>query len=318
MTTLSIPGNLLLAGEYAVLEEGGLGLAVAVPPRVFVRVSKPPNLKGLRFHGLTAGGAVCFGLTGAEGQFHDFSHRLVAAALRPAAPAPPAAHTDVPPGLIEVDSRALYRPDGQKSGRGSSAALAVAVTAAVGELAGRSYRGRLDALMRRAVEVHRTAQDGRGSGYDVATSVFGGTILFVGGKSPGVYRLGPAALWDARLVFGEASVSTRDAVARYGAWKEQNPGAAAAFLTESNRAVLELSRALDEGRHQFAAALRRAAAIGSRVGQAIGVPVSQDRWTGSNAPFEAVKALGAGGEIGIALTDAGESVQTAYEGVRWN
>ena len=28
----TVPGNLLLAGEYAVLEEGGLGLARAVEP----------------------------------------------------------------------------------------------------------------------------------------------------------------------------------------------------------------------------------------------------------------------------------------------
>ena len=31
---LTVPGSLLLAGEYAVLEEGGLGYACAVEPRV--------------------------------------------------------------------------------------------------------------------------------------------------------------------------------------------------------------------------------------------------------------------------------------------
>ena len=33
---LKVPGNLLLAGEYAVLVEGGLGLACAVEPYVHV------------------------------------------------------------------------------------------------------------------------------------------------------------------------------------------------------------------------------------------------------------------------------------------
>ncbi|HTH13468.1 MAG TPA: hypothetical protein VMB23_03670, partial [Spirochaetia bacterium] len=35
---LTVPGNLLLAGEYAVLEEGGLGAALAVEPRLTVTV----------------------------------------------------------------------------------------------------------------------------------------------------------------------------------------------------------------------------------------------------------------------------------------
>jgi mevalonate kinase len=40
----SVPANLLLLGEYAVLEEGGLGLAVAVDPRV--RISAAPGRPG--------------------------------------------------------------------------------------------------------------------------------------------------------------------------------------------------------------------------------------------------------------------------------
>src|SRR4030042_1902847 len=39
----SVPANLLLLGEYAVLEEGGLGLAVAAEPRVRVRFERRPR-----------------------------------------------------------------------------------------------------------------------------------------------------------------------------------------------------------------------------------------------------------------------------------
>ena len=43
--TLTVPGNILLAGEYAVLVEGGLGLACAVEPRVHVTWHPSDTLK---------------------------------------------------------------------------------------------------------------------------------------------------------------------------------------------------------------------------------------------------------------------------------
>ena len=42
---LTVPGNLLLAGEYAVLVEGGLGLACAVEARVHVTWHPSDRLK---------------------------------------------------------------------------------------------------------------------------------------------------------------------------------------------------------------------------------------------------------------------------------
>ena len=41
---LTVPGNLLLAGEYAVLVEGGLGLACAVALRVRVTWERSDTL----------------------------------------------------------------------------------------------------------------------------------------------------------------------------------------------------------------------------------------------------------------------------------
>ncbi len=336
MTTFSVPGNLLLAGEYAVLEEAGLGLAVAVEPRVLVRVSTPPGLKGLHFRGITGTGVFGFAFSAPACGPDAFPYRMVAAAVgrEHTAEGPAyrrcAATTCPPAGLIEVDSRALYRPDGRKAGLGSSAALAVAVTAAVGELVGRSYRGRLDALMRTAVCVHREAQGGHGSGYDVATSVYGGVIEFVGGRRPRVFCIGDAPLWDARLVFGSAAVSTRGAVERYRRWRDAHPRNATAFLSASNEAVLELARSLHSTRQQFAAALTNAGRIGAELGDDIGVPaVLSPDGGGSVEDVDAFKALGAGGEIGIALgnpTREGsfdsirsvERVEPSYKGIYWN
>ena len=47
MPVLSAPANLLLLGEYAVLEEGGLGLALAVERRARITVEPSDGLEVL-------------------------------------------------------------------------------------------------------------------------------------------------------------------------------------------------------------------------------------------------------------------------------
>jgi phosphomevalonate kinase len=72
------------------------------------------------------------------------------------------------PVQIETDTSAFYE-DGIKMGFGSSAALTVAASAA---LAGKKPG------LAELVEIHRAAQEGRGSGFDVAASLHGGVIKF--------------------------------------------------------------------------------------------------------------------------------------------
>jgi phosphomevalonate kinase len=151
------PGKAILCGEYAVLH-GAPAVAAAVGREVVARESAyapaaPPFVAAARVHALRAGGAAL--------------------------------------GPIAIDSSALY--DGErKLGVGSSAAV---TTAVVGLSFARAHKPLNDpaAIFAIADQAHAEAQGKRGSGVDVACSVWGGTIRFVkrrgyGGEPSGARR----------------------------------------------------------------------------------------------------------------------------------
>jgi len=87
-----------------------------------------------------------------------------------------------PPLSVSIDTRAFYdRPGGCKLGLGSSAAVSVALIAALQQVGaaahapGNSPDNRLDAL---AFEAHSRFQGGRGSGVDIAASLQGGLLQY--------------------------------------------------------------------------------------------------------------------------------------------
>lgn len=175
-TTASAPGKLVLAGEYAVLD-GAPAVAVAVNRRARVTVSR----SGAAWHTVSSPHySTATGRFEAQGEhFHwltdsqDFA--VVEHVWR-------ALRLDCPAGLVlELDSSALSDPHTNvKLGVGSSAALAVALTAALAE-AGEAGSDPFPA----ALGAHRCLQGGLGSGVDVACSFLGGLIEYSLDTAPG-------------------------------------------------------------------------------------------------------------------------------------
>ena len=298
--TLCVAGNLLLLGEYAVLEEGGLGLALAVEPRVQVRATTSDDL---RIDGSWPGGA-------GRSPFVDSAVRVTEEHLgRPCT------------GALHVDSRALYSADGRKTGLGSSAAVTVSVVCALLALAGESARGEEAATV--AVRSHRAAQNGRGSGYDVLASFHGGAGVVRGGRFPSWEPCGLPAGFELFLFPGSAPVSTADAVGRYERWKTGNPGPARDFLAQSNDAIGSFLRSPTADQlHRSLGSCRR---LGSELGRAIGVSAEIALPPGLNGAW--CKAVGAGNELGACLVPPGaprpsrssgcRPLRLAAEGVLW-
>lgn len=137
--TWSAPGKLFLFGEYAVLR-GAPAIATAVDRRVHAMHTEHPTYNVL---GMTAD---------------------------PRLPAAVAAQTGGTFERLTVDLREMIAGE-HKIGLGSSAASAVVLTAAMLDTADR------DAVYPHAFHAHREFQSGVGSGTDVATSCFGGTIV---------------------------------------------------------------------------------------------------------------------------------------------
>ena len=160
----SAPGKLLILGEYAVLG-GGSGIGTAVEPRARVRIEPARGGRGsVRAPGLTEE-AAAFRLDGAELRWCDpgsgEAFAIVDAVFAELAP------YNAQPFDALLDTQE-FRRDRSKLGFGSSAALAVALDAALAAATGAAPD------MQRAVRAHRRFQGGRGSGADVAISSTGG------------------------------------------------------------------------------------------------------------------------------------------------
>ena len=291
----SVPANILIAGEYAILEEGGLGLAVAVEARAdgWATHAQTTQIKGTSPAGT-------FAYPG-----DPFLERVV---RHLQSTGTPAAHD------VRVDTSAFFSQDGSKRGFGSSAATTVLITALLGG-------GSPESIAALATEAHRAGQDGRGSGYDVWASAMGGTTLFHGGAHPFADSIALDWLGAIVLFQGAAPVRTPGAVGRYNEWKRADPEAARGFLNESNAAVEGLVRAttIDAALSAFAECRR----IGIKLGQSIGVPaeieIPEPAQPSLLAPA-AFKAVGAGNELGVGLAAMGatESVfVVSEEGLRW-
>ena len=165
--TASAPGKLVLTGEYAVLD-GAPAIVSSVTPRALATISSSEEFS------VTATGFLDerrhFTLRDGQLDWGDDASPLPlvdavwqTAALRP---------FDEPVEIV-IDT-AAFAVNGDKLGLGSSAALAVALSAALTEWQGGSQED-VEAL---AAQAHQNFQGGKGSGLDIATSVAGGMIVF--------------------------------------------------------------------------------------------------------------------------------------------
>jgi phosphomevalonate kinase len=295
---LTVPGNILLLGEYAVLEEGGLGLAMAVETRVRLEASPASSLS---VEGRWPGRSISWtpsrrGTSAIVEAAVDTVSEWLGCPLR---------------ARVFVDSSALFTPDGRKTGLGSSAAVSVALVCGLLHAAG-DTGPRVPDVPGLALKAHRLAQGGRGSGYDVFSSFHGGTGLFRGGASPSWEPRPLPCDLGALLFAGPAPVSTSESVLRYSQWKERNPGPARDFLRESNNSILSfVDSATTEGARKWLGACRR---LGIELGRSIGVPAELPIPAGLDPRW--CKSLGAGNELGLCLAPRGAQLSTDVPGVR--
>jgi len=153
---VSAPGKLFLCGEYAVLEKA---------PAVLTSVDRRVVARPLRAN--IPQSRLITDVKEAVGRF------LCARSGAPVGQLP----------NIDIDSRG-FSLDRMKLGIGSSAAVSAAVTGALFEWAGVSIDDTRDDILQVASSAHRTYQQGKGSGADVAVSVMGGTLLFQADGAP--------------------------------------------------------------------------------------------------------------------------------------
>jgi phosphomevalonate kinase len=278
------PGKAILCGEYAVLH-GAPAIAVAVDRSVRARA----------------------GERGERTPFVEAALRRVGELLQ-RKQMPPA------PAEVAVDSAALY-DGGHKLGLGSSAAVTVAVVGAAWHAAGGSLDDRRT-LLEVADEAHAEAQGARGSGVDVAASVYGGAIRFQ--RRAGVAEIGAVDLPDGvelTFIFAGRSASTPELIGRVKALAEKDPQRHDAAISRLVSLSHAFAAALDDA--DAAELVQAAASYGTamrELGEAAGVEIVTRAVRELDAFARrhggAAKPSGAGGgDLGVAFTVGAEATR---------
>ncbi len=234
------PGKLFVIGEYAVLD-GERALVAAVDSGIECHLA--PSDEGWRItapdlgvHGAVAGGAI------------DSRASLLVRAIDVGATAFPA----VGPRRVTVCGRG--DGVGKKVGLGGSAASVVAI---LGALAAAAKRDLDSPDTRReifdlALAVHRDHQRGRGSGADVAASVYGGWIDY--SIDAGGPRVGAAAVPPGLGLAAAWSGHSSDTATGIESFDRMRDGAA--FVERMRSGLARFWRALERGdRAEMLAAL---------------------------------------------------------------
>ena len=283
--TVKVPGNLIFLGEYAVLEEGGLGIVCAVDRHI--RLHTLPAQE-LRVEGVQPSGSFTWTPWSPRG---EQGTSVVAAVFDTITEWKRRRGAGDIPGLqAHIDSSELALKKGQKGGFGSSAAAALALVIAF------SGQGRLNTgILRLALEAHRLAQGGMGSGYDVYCSFFGGWGMFRGGARPTWKQLQPFADIRFYLFPGPRPVSTRNAIQSFLQWKSRHEERACRLIEESNGHVRDFATA--DNPAQAALALCKARQTSIMLGDEIGVEARIPVPAGIDPDH--CKSLGAGNELGL-------------------
>lgn len=200
----TVPGKLMVAGEYAVLQPDGLCVAAAVGQVARWRLEPSDTVPEVTLHAFDQtwrwsipallGGPVPAGL----GAF-------AAGALQAANDAWGSAAADFPGASIALDVAGSV--GGSKLGLGTSAAVTVAVLQACAAAVGLSVPAQQVAQLARGV--HHRLQNGQGSGYDVTTQALGGVVRYERSPDRATWLQWPAGLHALALYTGEPAATQK-------------------------------------------------------------------------------------------------------------
>lgn len=316
----SAPGKLVLLGDYAVLD-GAPALVVAMNRRARVMLDSAdgagvevtaPDL------GITSASASVDAAGKLEWNTVADAARLglvtqVWNALAGIGLAPRG-------GLdLTLDTSGFFAatPTGRrKLGLGSSAALTVALAAALVRASGQGFAA-TPAWLARLVAWHGAWQGGRGSGVDIAASLSGGALTYRRGM-PGAAPASSSASWPPAgaqylFVWSQEAVSTAGQLAHLAAWRQTHPADYAARMGELCQLAESAPTALHGDAAGFVALVAAYAAALSRLERASGLaifsPAQRELAALAAHAGAAFKPCGAGGDFGVVVADGAPQLE---------
>ena len=310
--TVRVPGKLMLMGEYAVTQPGHPGIAAAIDRFLTCTVEPAAGFR-LEFPTMGIAPVTAKDWNSLGERLKEVSRlELVSHTLALIGRYLDEAGCTPAPFRLVVSSE-LQTATGVKYGFGSSAAISVALVAAVLRYAMDDPGP--DATFKLAAAAHVSAQ-GNGSCADIAAVTYGGVVHYqrfdadwlrlrlvraslhdlVTDRWPGlnIQRLpnGPSVSW--RVGWTGHPVSTAEFLKRMVAFKEQSPGSFNRFLAESDRAVEAFVEAM-RGRNRAAllASVRQNRSALLMLARDAGLPIETDAM---RAALESVERMGGAGK----------------------
>ncbi len=289
--TACVPGNLLICGEYMILEDRGIGIGMAT--NSLARGRSQPSSGGSCIHVKTDAGRISLNTNMTHTRF-PFIIRVYHSLIQYLKNM---GH-ESPSLEVEIDTVEFFS-DGRKLGLGASAAATVLLAGLM--LASSIEKNTLNRaiIARAALEAHRHAQGKQGSGYDIFTSCYGAAGMFTGGKIP---RWSPLRedhpLFSARTYAfsGPHEIDSREAVQNYQEWKKISGEKAADMFTRSQKLVNIFEKSSTE--EHFFRNITQLRLLSNELGEQIGV----ESWLSPPSAFyepAAWKGSGAGNELGL-------------------
>lgn len=298
--TASAPGKLVLCGEYAVLD-GAPAICMAVDRRARVAITTGDTERHtVSAPGFSAEVGCCEDRDGnlewfaAEEEFRLVDDVWYTANAR--------ARSGL--SIVLDTSEFSHGSNGSKIGIGSSAALTVALTAALSEVA--DMDADVDSI---AFAAHRRFQSGLGSGIDIACSLQGGLIEYSLGARKSPQLEWPAGLAHALLWSGVAVSTTRKLSQLYKQELKNSRGALvdAASSLSNTWATASVAAILD-GFRDYTQALQDFS-----VDHELGIfdAGHEELTAAANAAGLIYKPCGAGGgDVGILLGDDEAAIES--------
>lgn len=312
--TASAPGKAVLIGEYAVLH-GAPALVMAVDRRVRVMIrSCAPEASRLELPQLSSepiafavepDGRVQWHGEQAERAQLALSRHLISQALeqsgRSRLPDPGGLH-------IHIDSSELFLQDAHgpiKLGLGSSAAVTVALTAALQGFCSHPAPP-AKPLLSDLLQSHRQQQGGRGSGLDLAAALEGGLLSFrLAEQGPELRAVDWPGQWPLMFVWTGQAASTPRFLQAYAHWRDRQPQAADDLWRALDHCSREAVESLESGAlERFMTCINNYRGLMGKIGSCIQAPVlspqHQRLAAAANEIGAAYKPCGAGGgDLGV-------------------
>lgn len=307
----SAPGKLVLLGDYAVLD-GAPALVVAMDRRARVSVETCDG-GGIEVSAPDLGIAAASAHVDAAGrlQWADLGQAAQLGLVTQVWNALAAEGVALHGGLrIALDTSGFFAdtPAGRrKLGLGSSAALTVALAAALVRAGGQALAA-TPAWLARLVAWHGAWQGGRGSGVDIAASLVGGASAYRCRPAPSSQPVAwPPAGAACLFVWSGETVSTAGHLAHLAAWRETSAADYVARMGELCTLAESSSAALQGDAAGVVALVAAYAAALARLERASGLaifsPAQHELAALAARAGAAFKPCGAGGDFGVVVAD---------------